>query len=422
MRLEKFNKYIDKCSNCCGNYENSIAHYIEVELKMNIDDVWNWDKNNELNINPYHTHSNSHKDIWVYCQDNDLHNYDIDNNKIGYKTKPIRFSNGNRCSYCYNHKTYWKDSLGYNYPEIAKMIAVPENNLTMEDTFDISIKSNKKYYFKCGECGKVSSIKKYVSNIMVQNFSCEYCSDGISMPNKLLRSLSNYLDLKLQYEYSPCWLEGKRMDAYDDNLKIAIEMDGNYGNHEDKTLDNWKDKKCLEHGIYVIRVDLTDNSDYTLEYIKNRVTMSHINKVYDLSLIEWNNLFKEIQNSLCVEAWRLWNDNNEVKDIMKKLNLSKNTITKYLKMGKSIGCIEYDINNQKNKGRFKPAYYYLIDLNNNKLKLSFKELLIKLNISDDSFYRNIIKNGGIISSLNFSKSKRKIINEFEGYHVEKIVK
>ena len=34
-------------------YEESFAYHIEVELGIDLDDIWNWEKNNELGINPY---------------------------------------------------------------------------------------------------------------------------------------------------------------------------------------------------------------------------------------------------------------------------------------------------------------------------------------------------------------------------------
>ena len=54
IRLENFNKYINKCKNCCGCQEKSIAYHIEVELGLNLDYIWNGKKNKENGINPYY--------------------------------------------------------------------------------------------------------------------------------------------------------------------------------------------------------------------------------------------------------------------------------------------------------------------------------------------------------------------------------
>ena len=64
-------------------YEESFAYYIEVELGLNLDDIWNWEKNK---VNPKEISKGSKQYIWVYCRFNDEHNYDINGNKVGYKT------------------------------------------------------------------------------------------------------------------------------------------------------------------------------------------------------------------------------------------------------------------------------------------------------------------------------------------------
>ena len=195
IRLENFNKYINKCKNCCGCYEKSIAYHIEVELGLDLDDIWNWKKNNENGINPYYISCGSNREIWLYCQEHDYHNYDREGNKVGYKTKCSRFYKGHRCSFCGNSgETHYKDSIAYNYPQIAKMIAIEENNLTFEDCYNIACQSNKKFYFKCLDCSRVSTYKKNLNNIVRKRYSCQFCSDGISIPNKFMSNILKQLN------------------------------------------------------------------------------------------------------------------------------------------------------------------------------------------------------------------------------------
>ena len=104
-------------NNCYGNfrtgnikhpirYEESFAYHIEVELGKNLDDIWNWEKNNENGINPYEIYKCSGKKVWLYCQEKDYHN---DNG--GYEISCARFSSKGRCPYCYNRKVHSKDSF-----------------------------------------------------------------------------------------------------------------------------------------------------------------------------------------------------------------------------------------------------------------------------------------------------------------------
>ena len=47
-------------------YNNSVVYYIIEELGLNLDDIWNWEKNNKNEINPYELYKYSNKKIWVY--------------------------------------------------------------------------------------------------------------------------------------------------------------------------------------------------------------------------------------------------------------------------------------------------------------------------------------------------------------------
>ena len=39
-------KYKVKCTNCCNEYENSFAYYIQVELGESLNKYWNWGEYN----------------------------------------------------------------------------------------------------------------------------------------------------------------------------------------------------------------------------------------------------------------------------------------------------------------------------------------------------------------------------------------
>ena len=410
-------------------YEESIAYYIEVELGIDLDIIWNWEKNkcnpyetekqsnkkiwiycqekdyhndfggyeitcynftkgqrcgycasrkvhlkdsfaqwgidtfgedflekywsSKNTVNPWKISSRSHTEIWIYCQEHDYHNYDREGNKIGYKTRCDSFYIGSRCSYCNtfaSNKVHWKDSLAYVLPKVARMISeVPKNKVSFEDCYSIApYSSNKRFYFKCLDCGKISSKKQILSNITKHIYSCEYCSDGITIPNKMLRQISEQLNLNWKFEHGEKWLGRKRLDAYDENFKIAVEMDAEYkDNHKDerKEVDDWKDSKCLEHGIYVIRIDLMDTKEYnnnTLDYIRTQLINSSLTHIIDLSKVNWELAWVNCQNSLCVKTWELWNDSiKNIAKISRILNLSEPTVTRYLKIGAELGKCDY---------------------------------------------------------------------------------
>lgn len=280
-------------------YEESFAYHIEIELGLNLDNVWNWDKNNELGINPNSISKKSSKKVWLYCLENDYHNYDKEGNKIGYELTCHNYSNGNRCGYCGKNKTHYKDSLAYNHPNIAKMIAIPENGLTFDDCYNIACKSHKKYYFKCLNCGNISN-KKTLNNVVEKRFSCEICSDGISIPNKFMSNLLNQLSVNYISEYSPYYFkQSSRVDFLLIDYNIIIEMDGNYGNHT-REYDYWRDFLNLKYGGYkTIRIDLTDSDKYRknlFNYLKEQILNSELYELFNLSNINWGTYGKNVKN------------------------------------------------------------------------------------------------------------------------------
>ena len=89
------------CKNCCGSYENSFAHFIEVELGESLDNYWDFEKNT---INPCHISKGSHKKAWIKCQDVNYHD--------SYEVSLVEFTYSNsRCPYCHNFKVHPKDSF-----------------------------------------------------------------------------------------------------------------------------------------------------------------------------------------------------------------------------------------------------------------------------------------------------------------------
>lgn len=336
-------------------YEESFAYHIEVELGKNLNDIWNWEKNNENGINPYEIKKQSNKKVWLYCQEYDYHNYDRENNKIGYEIICSSFTSRNyRCPYCHSMKIHYKDSLAYNYPNTAKMISISENNLNFEDCYKIACYSNKKFYFKCLDCNRVSTHKKILSNIVKKSYSCEFCSDGISIPNKFMNNLLNQLNINFKYEYSPYYFRNHQsVDFLLIDYNIIIEMDGGYGNHT-REYDYWRDFLNMKYGGYkTIRIDLKDDNRYrkdTFNYIKEQIIKSELFNIFNLVDVDWALIWEQTQKSKCVKAWELWNSGiKNTKDIGNILNLSLPTTIEYLKRGNECKKCDYVIYKRSKK-------------------------------------------------------------------------
>ena len=402
------------------SYEDTIAYHIECELGYNLYDILNMNKCNKLNLNPYKIRKRSNIKLWFLCQEREYHN-DYD----GYDMTCSNFYYGHRCSYCAKKKKiHPKDSLGWIFPNIAKMIAIPENDLTFEDTFKISPKSDKKKYFiKCYECSQVSSKTYYLQNLVNGLWQCEFCSDKLTIPNKWIQNLLKQLNISFQSEYSPYYFrKTQTVDIFIPSMNLIIEMDGNYGNHT-REYDYWRDFLNMKYGGYkTIRIDLKNNYHLREFECLKEESIKSLSHIFNLSNINWELIWKESQKSKCFKAWELWNSGiHSTTEIGRILNLSQATIITYLKRGVKCGKCDYSKEEslkcmgENNKGINNPfaKMYWVIMENGEKYNdrpLSGKEIYNDhtkglLNISYRSFSKYIRPYGNIDTSRIKGKSK-----------------
>ena len=320
-------------------YEESFAYHIEVELGLNLDDIWNWDKNE---VNPYEIYKQSNKKVWLYCLEHDYHNYNREGNKIGYQITCNHFYNNRRCSYCHKgiSEIHWKDSLAYNYPKIAEMIAIKENNLTFDDCYKIACTSGN-YYCKCLDCGSITDKKIRLGNIIFQGFSCKICSDGISISEKFMANILKQLDEDFITQLNKSdfkWCENFRYDFYLPRYNMIIETHGEQHYIENIT-NNWKTLeqeqmndlfkyKCAKNHVdnYII----IDCRYSTLEWIRENI-IKELGNHFNLSNINWEKVWEKSQKSKCIETWELYDNGYSVKDIAIELNLCETCVRNYIK-------------------------------------------------------------------------------------------
>lgn len=348
-----------RCPYCGGSpkthYRDSFGWYLENCLKLNLNDIWNYEKNE--NIKPYETALKSSKKVWIYCLKCDYHNYRIDNCKDGYEISCGHFLEGNRCPYCVSKKIHYKDSLAYKYPNIAKMIAIKENNLTFDDCYSIACHSNKKYYFKCDRCKLVSTRKMILDSKVRQNCSCEFCSDGVSVPEKFMTNILNQLSISFIKQLSSKnieWCDSYRYDFYLKDYNIIIETHGvqhyeenGFGNSLEYEQINDEFKEKISNYNKINKYIIVDCRKSKLNWLKENI-MKELSDIFDLSNIDWSLAWEESQNSLCVKSWELWNGGlRSTNDIGDKLNLNNGTVRKYLKIGTELKKCDYNARGDK---------------------------------------------------------------------------
>lgn len=151
----------NKC--CCGNYENSFAYYVNVELGLNILDIWDYELNK---MSPYYIYKNGKDKIWIKCENNKVY-------PNSYETTPFVYNSLQcRCPYCSHRsgKVHLYDSFGYNHFSKVCMNWSSRNNIS---PFKINCGDNKKYEFFCSDCGRY--FFKMINNITKEYRSHEWC-------------------------------------------------------------------------------------------------------------------------------------------------------------------------------------------------------------------------------------------------------
>ena len=241
--------------------------------------------------------------------------------------------------------------------------------------------ANKKITHKCQKCGyefkesPVNLLGKLNKNLGI----CPMCSDGISYPNKishfLLSQLSSQL-LSYQCEYSPEWCvyidfdnieHNGRYDNYvvmKNGDKIIIEMDGGFHSYDNtlsgqskelsQYIDKQKDSLAALNGCKVIRVDCNYENKDRFEYIKNNILSNEeLNKIFDFSNINWNEILVKCEKSYFLESCKMWDNGETIDSIANNFGLCIDTIRGYLNRGSKNGLCTYDAQEEYKKSFIK---------------------------------------------------------------------
>lgn len=240
-------------------------------------------------------------------------------------------------------KQFVSNRIADNRPEIVKYLSDPQ------DAYKYSVGSNKYIMTTCPICGRQSL--KCVNDLCHNGFFCSYCSDGVSFPNKLMRSILNNLNINFICEVGRKngfqWMKSYLYDFYINinNQDILIEMDGGFHREINQyNRDVIKDNLAKENGFKLIRIDCKYDKNDAFGYIKNNIINSDLNKLLPLNNINWETCYKNsLDNSLTI-ACNLWeNKKLTMHEIIEKINVSRTTTIKYLTKGRELGlCPSYN--------------------------------------------------------------------------------
>jgi hypothetical protein len=218
------------------------------------------------------------------------------------------------------------------------------------DGYNFTVSSGRKIKLKCPHCGKEKNMAVY--SLSSKGFSCDYCSDGISIPEKFGIYLFKQLGIEFDIQKNFKWSQRKKYDFYFNN--IIIECHGlqhyEYVKRGGRTLqeeqenDSLKYNLAIQNGVKPKNYIIIDCRYSEFEWLKEnfvKVLENH----FDLSNIDWEEIWKECQSSLLIKicnAWRLKTIEETTVTFENKFKISRTTIVKYLKVGTNLGLCEYN--------------------------------------------------------------------------------
>lgn len=233
-----------------------------------------------------------------------------------------------------------------------------------EDAYKYSKSANQKTFFKCIHCGHEKEV--LISNFSKKGMSC-ICGDGVSIPEKFIHNVLTQLNVCFEYQFSPEWAGNRFYDFYDYKLDFIIETHGSQhfketyrykttkkkgGKvrtlEEEQENDRIKKELANENQISIYLELDCRHSDFN--FLKNSVEDSVLNEVYDLSKINWEEVYNFCLTSRMMECIELFNQGLLASDIVKKTGYDRTAVIQYLRKGTAAGKCYYDPKEQHAKG------------------------------------------------------------------------
>lgn len=333
---------------------------------------------------PLEKYVNTHTKIEWQCFNNEKHTFTLSPCNI-YKDIP-------HCPYCERKRVFVGETdLWTERPDVAIMLLNPEDGYKYMST------SSKKLDWKCPRCGCVIE-DKVINNVSMYGLSCPHCSDNISFSEKFVRNLLIQLKCDFSHDRTISWSDNRRYDFYIPAINLIIETHGiqHYsrsfkGLHycidarsceEEQANDIYKKELALSNGIkHYVELDCRYSD---CDYIKNSILNSELSKIFDLSIIDWQECFKSTITSDVVTCANLWNEIKDTRVISEKTGIHISSVISHLKKAAKTGLCDYTPNYNKNK-RKQNAIDSIIKLWNDGVRNS-KDLSVSTGYSHSYIY------------------------------------
>lgn len=311
-------------------------------------DEWN---QRVITMNPHarilSKHVENQEDVYsIHCNDcNATYDVTLNNLKVAYSHRMRNVSTNKYCPICSGHRCV----MGINdiYTVRKDLIKYFVN---IDDAKTYSIGSGQKVLLRCPVCEKIRMFS--ILQLAQRGFTCEYCEDSISIPNKMLRTLMSKLSVQdLKFEYVSDWTYGKKYDCYfvHNSKNYLIEIDGEQHIRDtewstrkvQQENDKLKSRLANENNFKLIRIPAYSSN---LDNIKENILKSELSTMFDLNNLDWDEIYKGTASNLNVEICNYYNEHKKdmmMRDIAKNFNICSRTLTLILQKMTKLGFCQY---------------------------------------------------------------------------------
>lgn len=288
-----------------------------------------------------------------------------------FEQTPSSHKIGTGCPICAGNILHDGNRLSLVRPDLIKYF------VNLEDADNYTVSSSKLVQLKCPDCGKQKTKLTTPNRLSNIGFSCEYCSDGISIPEKFGIYLFKQIGIKFETQKIFDWAKDKRYDFYIPAFELLIEThgEGHYFNafeslggrslQEEQENDLLKYDLAIQNGIKSENYIVVDCRYSEFEWLKENY-IKQLECYFDLSNVDWLKIWEDCQSSLMPKVWNAWNNKNDedtTVDIGRLFGLNRVTISRYLKCGNILGLCQYNGREENRKAAMKVGKLNSIKVN-----------------------------------------------------------
>lgn len=260
---------------------------------------------------------------------------------------------GKGCPVCSRKVLHASNMLATIRPDLIEYLKYKE------DAYNNFPSSKVRVMCKCPICGSEKHMP--LNNLARQGFSCDRCSDNISIPEKFVFGILECADIDFNTQKIFSWSQRKKYDFYIPNLNIIIETHGEqHYRHtglgrslkEEQENDQLKYELAIKNGIKPENYIVIDCRHSTFDWLKDNCIIQ-LENIFDLSNINFEKIFADSQISIVPKIWEAWNlrgENDSTYEFSKIFKINRNAITNYLKIGNDLGKCKYDPKEESKKG------------------------------------------------------------------------